>query len=204
MKNLKSGGTKFAIISDIHDNLINLEKCLRWCQSRRGTANSAHSNKSKDDKIKNIICCGDVTNSETLKFLSVNFDGNIYLVKGNVEIYDEDEIRQYKNIKYFGRTGRFELSGKNIGFCHELYLVEEVLEKGQCDIVFYGHTHKPWEGEARGTKIVNPGTLGGVFAKATFAAWDTENNKLELRLLDTLKSTNDIQIYKSRAANKDA
>lgn len=162
---------KLAIISDIHDNLVNLEKCLTWCW---------------ENKIKNIICCGDVTNSQTLKFLSENFSGDIYLVKGNIEIYNEDEIKQYKNIKYFGKTGRFELSKKNIGFCHELYLVEEVLEKNKCDIVFYGHTHKPWEGEARGTKVVNPGTLGGMFAKATFAVWDTASDKLELKILEIL------------------
>jgi len=163
---------KVAIISDIHDNLVNLEKCLNWCQ---------------ENKVKNIICCGDVTNGETLKLLAENFAGKIYLVNGNVELYDKEEIKQYKNIKYFGRIGRFELNKKNIGFCHELYLVEKILEKGKCDIIFYGHTHKPWEEKVHETKIINPGTLGGVFTRATFAVWDTKSEKLELKLLEVLK-----------------
>ncbi|MBI4779624.1 metallophosphoesterase family protein, partial [Candidatus Falkowbacteria bacterium] len=45
---------KFLIISDIHDNLINLEKCLNW---------------GRDREIVNAICCGDVVNSETLAYL---------------------------------------------------------------------------------------------------------------------------------------
>ena len=162
---------RIVIISDIHDNLVNLEKCLDWC---------------KENKIENIICCGDVTNGETLKFLSVNFFSDIYLVQGNVEIYDEDEIKEYGNIKYFGKVGRFELEGKFIGLCHELYLVEKVLKQGKCDTIFYGHTHRPWTSEKHDVKIVNPGTLGGMFEKATFAAWDTKSEKLELKLLDTL------------------
>jgi len=159
------------IISDIHDNLVNLGKCLDWCRK---------------NKIDNIVFCGDLTNSETLNFLSNEFDGDIYLVRGNIEIYDEDEVREYENIKYFGRAGRFELDGKFIGVCHELYLVEKVLEKRKCDIVFYGHTHRPWTSEKHDVKIVNPGTLGGMLAKATFATWKPKSEKLELKLLDTL------------------
>lgn len=162
---------KIVIVSDIHDNLTNLKKCLDWCGK---------------NKVDNLVFCGDLTNSETLNFLSNKFERTIYLVKGNVEIYDEDEVKEYDNIEYFGKAGRFELDGKFIGFCHELYFIEEVLEKGNCDIIFYGHTHRPWTSEKHGVKIVNPGTLGGMFEKATFAIWDTASDKLELKLLDTL------------------
>ncbi len=55
------------------------------------------------------------------------------------------------------------------------------------DIIFYGHTHKPWIEEQNQIKIVNPGTLGGVFQKATFALYDTGDRKLELKILETIK-----------------
>ncbi len=96
---------KIAIISDIHDNLVNLKKCLNWCA---------------DENIESLVCCGDITNSETLNYLANNFRGQIYLAKGNVEIYNEDEIKKYKNIFYYGRAGRFELEYRIIGICHEL------------------------------------------------------------------------------------
>lgn len=162
---------KVAIISDIHDNLINLDKCLAWC---------------KKEEIENLICCGDICNSETLAVLSVKFSGDIYLVKGNLEIYDEGETYKYKNIKYLGKFDRFELNGKIVGLCHEPYLVKKVLEEGQCDIVFCGHTHRPWLEVKDDNKIVNPGTLGGVFQKATFAVWDTKEKEPKLKVLETL------------------
>jgi len=160
-----------AIISDIHDNLVNLEKCLTWCAKQ---------------KITEIICCGDVTNSETLRFLALAWQGLVHLVKGNMEIYDEDELKQYQNIKYYGKVGRIEFVGKIIGVCHEQYLCDKVLGQGPCEIVFYGHTHKPWQSEKGGAKLVNPGTLGGTFQKATFATWDIGSNKLELKILENL------------------
>ncbi|MFH1661977.1 MAG: metallophosphoesterase [Candidatus Falkowbacteria bacterium] len=159
---------KIAIISDIHDNLINLEKCLKWC---------------KKNNIKEIICCGDVTNSETLEFLSNNFKNSIYLIRGNMEIYDESEVEKYSNIKYYGRFGSFELEGKKIGLCHEPFFVDEILEKNKCDMIFYGHTHKPWESEKNGTRLINPGTLSGTFQKATFAVLDSKSWKAELKIL---------------------
>lgn len=169
---------KIAIISDIHDNLVNLGKCLHWCAKK---------------KIKNIICCGDITNSETLKFLADNFKGIIYLVRGNIEIYDKGEIGRYDNIKYLGRAGKIELNGKTIGVCHEPAYIPKVISMepssgggARCDIIFYGHTHKPWEEERDGVKIINPGTLGGMFTKATFAVYDTETETANLKILELL------------------
>lgn len=162
---------KIVVISDIHDNLENLQKCLGWCE---------------EQGIDSLFCCGDITNSETLEFISKNFLSDIYLVRGNMDIYDESEVEKYKNIKYFGRVGRFDLDGKNIGLCHEPFLIEKVLEKGDCDIVFYGHTHKPWIEKQKGVDTINPGTLGGVFQSASFSFWDTRKNILELKVLDQL------------------
>ncbi|MFH1255214.1 MAG: YfcE family phosphodiesterase [bacterium] len=161
---------KFLIISDIHDNSANLEKCARW---------------GKSEKIENAICCGDVANAETLKRLAENFKA-VYLVRGNMEIYGESEIEKYENIKYGGRFGVFEISGKIIGLCHEPRFMAQVLEIKKCSVIFYGHTHKPWIEEKDGIISANPGTLGGVFNKASFAVWDSESGKLELKILELL------------------
>ncbi|MDO8667739.1 MAG: metallophosphoesterase family protein [bacterium] len=161
---------KFLIISDIHDNLVNLEKCLNW---------------GREQVITKAICCGDVVNSETLAYLAEKLE-IIYLVRGNIEIYDETEIKKYKNLNYLGRFGLFELDNKVIGLCHEPWYIKSVLDKKFCNIVFYGHTHEPWIGEKDGVMTANPGTLGGVFTKATFAVWDSESGYLELKVLELL------------------
>ncbi|MFH1192432.1 MAG: metallophosphoesterase family protein [bacterium] len=59
-------------------------------------------------------------------------------------------------------------------------------ESGKYDYVFYGHTHKPWEEMVGECKLLNPGTLAGMFYRATFAVWDTVNNKFSLKILEKL------------------
>ncbi len=162
---------KVVIISDIHDNLVNLKKCLKWCQKER---------------IEKIVCCGDLTNNDTLGALSKNFSGEICLIKGNCEIYEEMDVKKYKNINYFGKIGYFKIDKKNVGACHEPFLIDKVMEKGECDIIFYGHTHKPWQETKNGVMRVNPGTLGGMFQLSTFAFWDNEKNVLELKVVEQL------------------
>lgn len=162
---------KIAIISDIHDNISNLDKCLKWCKS---------------SLVEVIICCGDITNAETVEYMATNFIGEILLVKGNCGIFEDNQIVGFKNINNLGRIGRVKLGGKNIGICHEPFLIEKVKELGVCDIIFYGHTHKPWIDEKTGVIEVNPGTLGGVFQRATFTYYDTSNSKLELKVLDLI------------------
>ncbi|MBU0636778.1 MAG: YfcE family phosphodiesterase [Patescibacteria group bacterium] len=159
------------IISDIHDNLINLEKTLSWC---------------KKNQIKELICCGDVVNSETLKYLAENFFNKIHLVKGNAELYKETEIEQYKNINYLNLFGVIELDNKKIGIYHKPELITKIKEQENCNLIFYGHTHQPWIKEEKETIIANPGTLGGIFFKASFALWNSKTNGLELRLLELL------------------
>ena len=56
----------------------------------------------------------------------------------------------------------------------------------ELDYLFYGHDHKPWLQEENSLIIANPGTLGGVFYKASFAILETVNGKLELKILEQL------------------
>ena len=59
-----------AIIADIHDNLPNLEKLLDF---------------TKKEKIKALLVCGDTGNKITLDYITNNFKGEIYLVRGNLD-----------------------------------------------------------------------------------------------------------------------
>lgn len=162
---------KLAIISDIHDNLANLEKCLKWCN---------------DNKVEKLICCGDVCNIETIAFLSANFGGEIFLVRGNMELYYDEELTDFDNINYLGRTGIIDIKGSAIGVCHEPFWIKQLIKEDKPVFVFFGHTHKPWIEDRGGVKTINPGTLGGVFQKATFTYWDADKGDLELKLLETI------------------
>jgi len=177
---------KIAIISDSHDNIPNIDKMLSYL---------------KKENIKIMLHCGDVCAPAVLKYLAQKFKGNIYLVFGNVD-GDQEMMnkfgKEFKNLYILGDKGSPKIKGVNlkIGMVHYLWQAKEMAKGKDYNIIFYGHDHKPWIEEKNNIKIVNPGTLAGLFQKATFAVWDTDSGNLELKLLQALKSTNDIQIYK--------
>ncbi len=155
---------KVAICADIHDNEAYLEMFLAWC--------GAHSTEA-------ILVCGDITSAATLKLF--NASGlPVYLIRGNAELFEDSVFKKFVNLHYLGRYGCVELGGKKIGLCHEPRYIDRLLGESP-DIIFHGHTHKPWIEERDAIAIINPGTLGGVFTPSTFAFWDTAKPLPELK-----------------------
>ncbi|MFA5184433.1 MAG: metallophosphoesterase family protein [Patescibacteria group bacterium] len=161
-----------AIISDIHDNLANLKKCLDWCRQNR---------------VRKIIFCGDTTNLETIQNLA-GFAGGIFMVKGNEELYEENNLSQFANIRYLGESGIIKIDGREIGLVHQPRKIETLLKRAKTppDYIFYGHTHKPWLEKRGATTVVNPGNIAGTWYQATFATLNTRTKKLELKILADL------------------
>ena len=206
---------KIAIISDIHNNEVNLKKVLDYC---------------KEKNIKTIICCGDLASQETLDFFNENFEGEIHYTFGNM---DNDQltdierhlepkgalsvqgVRKYKQTfiyKKFGElaVGIGSLQSRDpiparIAFVHYPDVARELCESGKYNFVFYGHTHKPWVASApdfakastgkeaaadQGQKkctMLNPGNVAGELYPPTFAVWHTEDDKFELIRIHDLK-----------------
>lgn len=169
-------GGKIAIISDIHNNEVNLKKVLDYC---------------KRENIEMIICCGDLASQETLHFALKNFAGTFYYAFGNMDddyLREFEHVSEYQNAKLFTKFGETELAGKKIAFVHYPNVAKELCETGRYDFVFYGHTHKPWSSEALvketlGQKkciMLNPGNVAGEIYPPTFAVWNTESNKFDL------------------------
>jgi putative phosphoesterase len=158
-----------AVISDIHDNIPNLNTALTI---------------AKENKVSALFVLGDITNADTLKYLAANFSEPIYLVSGNMEVCDlEAESKKYPQINYLGRHGGIiEIAGRKIGLCHEPTLADALINQ-DATIIFYGHTHKPFEENKNGIKLINPGNLANVFYAPTFALWDEQTDKLELKIL---------------------
>ncbi len=165
---------KIAIISDTHDNVLNLEKAIEWMNNKN---------------ISQIIHCGDLCAPATLKeVLAPKFKGTIHMVFGNGD--DADLIlqvaEQFKHVKYYNNVGEIEIDKHKIAFVHFPKEAKELAQSGKYDFVFYGHTHKPWIEKMGKTEILNPGTLAGMFSKATFAVWNTENGEFELKILEKI------------------
>ena len=167
---------KLAIVSDSHDNLATLEKAFSWLNR---------------NKINLVLHCGDVCSPGMLKEMSKTFPGQIHLVFGNVDgdqysMLAAKERGELDHVVFHGNLGKLEVEKKKIAFCHDPLLARGLAKTGEYDLVFYGHTHQPWEERIANCRLVNPGTLAGMFNKATFAIYDTKTDKLELKLVEKL------------------
>lgn len=163
-----------AIISDIHDNLANLKKILSWANA---------------NQTEQLFVLGDICAPATLKqVLAPGFHGKIRIAYGNVADR-ENEIKVAQNfphIIHYGDLAEFKINGQKIALTHYPDLAKKLAQTAKYDFIFYGHNHQPWLEHLGKTTIANPGTLAGMFSKATFAVWDTATNKLELKILELL------------------
>jgi hypothetical protein len=181
-----------AIISDTHDNIPNAKKAAEWIRK---------------EKIKIIIHCGDIFKPETVKEILKIFKGKMYIVFSKPDAdfskIPEDSFKKLTNVKVFEEFGELNQGSKKIAFCHFPEVAKVLVESQKYDLVFYGHTHKPWietlwrgrsnsekssdsKNSGQETKLVNPGNLANLFYKATFATYDTTKDKLELKIIDIL------------------
>ncbi len=161
---------KFAIVSDTHDNIKNFDKIIGFLNTQN---------------IMTMLHCGDICNQEIIDHGNKNFKGEIIYVKGNGD-YELDTISD---------TQELDLDHKKVAMVHYPELAKKLAESGKYDLVFYGHTHRPWEekvgnpstGSGRVCRLVNPGEVAGQRYKPTFAIYDTETDTLELKILETLE-----------------
>ena len=152
---------KFAIVSDTHNNLANFKKAIDWI---------------KKEKIQLILHCGDISSQETINEAKAYFKGEIKYVRGNADYGLE-------TIPYSDDT---ELGDKKIAFAHFPDVAKKMAQSQKYDVVFYGHTHRPWEEKVGDCRFINPGELAGQFYKPSFAVYDTETDNLELKILESL------------------
>ena len=122
------------------------------------------------------------------KIIAPSFSGSVYLVHGNVSDRDllESVCDGISNVTLYGDEGSLDIEGIKIAFCHFPEQARELAETQNYNLVFYGHTHKPWIEKIGKTTLSNPGTLGGIFSKATFSVFDTKTNNLELKILELI------------------
>ncbi|MDH4330561.1 MAG: YfcE family phosphodiesterase [Candidatus Moranbacteria bacterium] len=159
---------KIAVVSDVHNNEVNLQKVLTYCEK---------------NKIKKIICCGDLASEDTLDFFCDNFSGEILYTFGNMDneqLRNFEHVDQYKNADIFEKFGEAEIDGKKVAFVHFPDVAKKLCDTKKYDFVFYGHTHKPWEETQENCKMLNPGNTAGEIYPPTFAVWETSSDEFEL------------------------
>jgi putative phosphoesterase len=161
------------IVSDTHDNL--------------DVAQAAVDCFTEED-VDIVVHCGDIVSPFTARVFDHD-DFDFYAVRGNND--GEWALKELvDNIgMYLGEVGELVLDDHEVAIYHGTSeaIVGALLESGNYDYVFRGHTHEQRHEDYEGTIHVNPGGIptdpsGGEPPAAVL--WDTETGDVTFEQLD--------------------
>jgi len=167
---------KVCIVSDSHDRADALAQAVREARAAGAEA---------------VIHCGDLIGAQTVKpALAAGLP--VHLIHGN-NVGDTQALhlqsrRSNGLLQYHGADARLELGGRRVFVVHYDDYGYAMACTGQWDLVCCGHSHKA---EARSVRtvqdtqtwLVNPGTVAGLAAPATWALADLAAMRFEVREL---------------------
>ena len=167
---------KICIVSDSHDRADPLAAAVRA---------------AADQGAQAVIHCGDLIGTQTLRdALAVGLP--LHLIHGN-NIGDQVSLARWVRerggqLQYHGPDARLELGGRRIFVVHYPEYGHAMACTGDWDLVCCGHSHGAGVEQVanvRGGKtwLVNPGTVAGLAAPATWVAADLEAMRFEIREL---------------------
>ena len=155
-----------AILSDINDNIWNLEKALPQLE-----------------KAEALLFCGDFCAPFTLKMMAEGFSGPVHCVFGNNDgdaLFLSRIARQAGNVTLYSQMGELELGSKRIAFIHYPDIASGLAASGKYDAVFSGHTHEYRMEKIGPTLWADPGEVMGRFGQPSFGLYDTASGEFTL------------------------
>lgn len=153
-------------MSDSHDHLENVEKCVTLFRKQ---------------KISFVIHLGDFVNPNSVRALN---GLKVVAIFGN---NDGDRFRMmhaFHDIggKIIGDFHDFEADTLRFAAYHgtEPGITNALIECGNYDVVMYGHTHSCINSKSGKTLVLNPGTSHGFGGRATVMVFDTKSRTSEI------------------------
>jgi uncharacterized protein len=167
---------RICIVSDSHD---------------RADALAAAVSKAKEQGAEAAIHCGDLIGTQTLgQALKVGLP--MHVIHGN-NLGDPVSLARWARdskgqLSYHGPDARLELAGKRIFVVHYPEYGYAMACTGDWDLVCCGHSHEIELREIKNMKgsttwLVNPGTVAGLAAKATWILGDLSAMRFDSRFL---------------------
>jgi len=150
---------KIAVLSDIHDNIWNLEQLLPTL---------------KDTSV--LIFCGDLCAPFTLEMLASGFPGPVHATFGNNDgdiFLLHRTAARHSNVTLAAPFGEVEVEGQRLAFVHYPQFGEGLAALGHYDAVFIGHSHQPEVRTVGRTLLANPGEVMGRFGEPGYGIYDT-------------------------------
>ncbi len=142
--------------------------------------------------------CGDVVAPSTLEVIRP-FNVPVHVIHGNNggDLYMMGRIasKPANRTHYYGQDAGIELAGRRIFLVHYPHYAQAMASTGDWDLVCCGHDHKAdirtinnLAGSS--TWLVNPGTVGGIKAPATWILGDLASMQFSLHEVGVAVSGN--------------
>lgn len=164
---------KICILSDSHDNRRLLEHAVEDAKARGAEA---------------VLHCGDVVAPTTLRVLK-KFGLPVHVIHGNNtgDLFAMNRLSHEPDslVRYHGQDGVVHLHERTIFMVHYPHYAAAMALTGDYDLVCCGHDHRAsmkTVNNVKGgvTRLINPGTVGGVGAKPTYVLADLEAMNFEV------------------------
>ena len=165
---------KLGIISDIHDNIVNLKKAIEVLNN---------------EQVKKVYFCGDLVSPFTLKWFK-DFQEPIKAVFGNNEgdkVGIQRRINKYRlNLEYGPKQGLIfedKIQSFNLAVFHghSYEITTALVDSSKYNLLFTGHTHEPHIKKLKNKIWINPGSVTGfaekVWNKPSMAIFDINTKK---------------------------
>jgi uncharacterized protein len=167
---------KICIVSDSHDRADALAQAVREAKALGAEA---------------VIHCGDLIGAQTVKpALAAGLP--VHLIHGN-NVGDTQALHRQSRasgglLQYHGADARLELAGRRIFVVHYDDYGYAMACTGDWALVCCGHSHRTEVRKVAGvngneTWLVNPGTVAGLAAPATWLLGDLAAMRFEVRTL---------------------
>ena len=167
---------RICIVSDSHDRADALTQAVQA---------------AKDEGAQAVIHCGDLIGTQTMRgALATGL--TVHLVHGN-NIGDQLSLARWVRerngqFEYHGPDARLELGGKKIFAVHYPEYGYAMACTGDWDLVCCGHSHIAAIEQVPNVKggktwLVNPGTVAGLAAPATWVLGDLDAMRFDSRFL---------------------
>jgi hypothetical protein len=164
---------KICIVSDSHDNAPMLLAAVRAARAAGA---------------ETVLHCGDVIGSHTIRPL-IKLGLPVHVVHGN-NLGDPDAMhrlaaRSNGLVFYHGPDAQLTLANRRVFLVHYPHYGHAMACTGEWDLVCCGHSHEAriarWPHAGRSeTWLVNPGTVAGLAAPATYALGELAEMRFEI------------------------
>jgi putative phosphoesterase len=169
---------KVCIVSDSHDNRTRLQAAIAA---------------AVEAGVEAVLHCGDVVAPGTLEVIRP-FAIPVHVIHGNnsgdLYMMSRMAAQPANRIHYYGQDAAIELAGRRIFLVHYPHYAVAMATTGDWDLVCCGHDHKAdirridnMAGEQ--TLMVNPGTVGGINAPATYVLGNLESMEFSIHEIES-------------------